>query len=155
MLIKVKEITEGCFPVRTNGIKSDCFDLCLAEDVVLKKGQLYVAKLGIAMELPRGMVAMVYSRSSCPTKLGIGVANSVGYIDNAYNGDTDEWRLPIIAYKAVNLKKGTRVCQFKVSLSQFATFKQKLKWLFSNKVILKKVEALNNSNRGGIGSSGI
>lgn len=155
MNIKVKEITKGCFPVRTNGSKSDCFDLCLAEDVTLKKGQIYVAKLGVAMELPKGMVAMVYSRSSCPTKLGIGVANSVGYIDNAYNGDSDEWRLPIVAYKAVNLTKGTRVCQFKVSLSQFATIRQKIKWLFSNKIVLTKVDKLTNNNRGGIGSSGV
>ena len=56
MKIKVKEITKGCFPVRTGEDKSDCFDLCLAEDVTLKKGEVYVAKLGIATELPKGLV---------------------------------------------------------------------------------------------------
>lgn len=154
MKIKVKEITKGCFPVRTGGDKSDCFDLCLAEDVTLKKGEIYVAKLGVAMQLPKGIVSLVYSRSSAPTKLNMGAANSVGYIDNTYCGDTDEWRLPIIAYKATTLKKGTRVCQFTVSLSQFATVWQKLKWLFSNKVELIKVTNLNNVNRRGIGSTG-
>ena len=44
MKIKVKEITKGCFPVRTGEDKSDCFDLCLAEDVTLKKGEVYVAR---------------------------------------------------------------------------------------------------------------
>ena len=68
MKIKVKEITKGCFPVRTGEDKSDCFDLCLAEDVTLKKGEVYVAKLGIATELPKGMVAKIYSRSSAPSK---------------------------------------------------------------------------------------
>ena len=40
MKIKVKEITEGCFPVRSNGSASDCYDLFLAEDVTLKKGEI-------------------------------------------------------------------------------------------------------------------
>lgn len=154
MKIKVKEITKGCFPVRTNGKSSDCFDLILAEDVTLKKGEVYVAKLGVAMQLPKGMVAKVYSRSSAPTKLNMGVANSIGFIDNVYNGDKDEWKLPIIAYKALTIKKGTRVCQFEVTLSQFATLGQKLKWLFNGGVDLIKVDSLNNSNRGGIGSTG-
>lgn len=154
MKIKVKEIVEGCFPVRTGNTKSDCFDLRLAEDVVLKKGQIYVASLGVAMEMSKGMIAKVYSRSSCPTKLGVGIANSVGYIDNSYNGDNDIWMCPLIAYKAVNLPKGTRVCQFEVRPSQFATVWQKLKWLFSNKITLVKVDNLNNKDRQGIGSTG-
>lgn len=37
MKIKVKEIIEGCMPVRIEGDKSDCFDLVLAEEVTLKK----------------------------------------------------------------------------------------------------------------------
>lgn len=153
MKIKVKEITEGCFPVRTNGKASDCYDLFLAEDVELKKGQVYVAKLGIAMQLPKGMIAKVYSRSSAPSKLGIGLANSVGFIDTAYCGDSDEWKCPIIAYKACTLHKGTRICQFEVMPSQFANWKEKLKWLFTTP-LLEEVDTLGNDNRGGIGSTG-
>ena len=154
MKIKVKEITRGCFPVRTGEDKSDCFDLCLAEDVTLKKGEVYVAKLGIATELPKGMVAKIYSRSSAPSKLGVTIANGLGFIDTIYNGDTDEWRAPLYAYKAVTIPKGTRVCQFEVKLSQFATVWQKLKWLLSSKPLLEPVDFLGNEGRGGIGSTG-
>ena len=75
MKIKVKEITEGCFPVRSNGEASDCYDLFLAEDVTLKKGEIYVAKLGVAMEMPKGIIARIYSRSSSTSKFGIGEDN--------------------------------------------------------------------------------
>lgn len=154
MKIKVKEIVKGCFPIRSNGKNSDCYDLFLAEDVTLKKGDIYVARLGIAMQLPKGIIARVYSRSSSPSKLGIGVANGLGFIDTVYCGDNDEWRCPIIAYKDVTLTKGTRICQFEVAPSQFAKWYQKLKWLFTVP-ILDPVDHLGNMDRGGIGTSGI
>lgn len=154
MKIKVKEIVDGCMPVRTNGKASDCFDLMLAEDVSLKKGQIVVARLGIAVELPKDVVAKIYSRSSSPKKQGIGIANSMGFIDTAYNGNKDEWMAPLYAFRDTTLRKGTRVCQFEVQLSQFASWWSKLKWLLSSKVILKKVFKLRDKNRGGLGSTG-
>lgn len=155
MKIKVKEIIEGCMPVRTGDGKSDCFDLILGEDITLKKGEVYVARLGVAMQLPKGMVAKVYSRSSCPSKLGITVANGIGFIDNAYNGDNDEWKAPLFAFKAVSIPKGTRICQFEVVPSQFATSWQRLRWLLSCKPLLEKVDMLGNEDREGIGSTGV
>lgn len=154
MKVKVKEIVSGCFPIRSNGNKSDCFDLYLAEDVSLKKGELSIVKLGVAMQLPKGFIARVYSRSSTPVKLGIGVANGLGFIDNSYHGDNDEWRCVIVAYTDCIIAAGSRICQFEVVPSQFATWYQKLKWLFG-KVYLQKVECLENKDRGGIGTSGI
>lgn len=153
MKIKVKEITKGCFPVRSNDKDSDCYDLFLAEDVTLKKGEVYVAKLGVAIEMPKGIIARVYSRSSAPSKLSVTVANGIGFIDNIYKGDNDEWKCPIYAYKAVTLTKGTRICQFEVAPSQFATWYQKLRWLLSTP-LLDRVDQLGNVNRGGIGTSG-
>lgn len=153
MKIKVKEIVEGCMPVRVEGDKSDCFDLVLGEDVTLKKGELFIAGLGIAMELPKGMTARVYSRSSTPGKYNVQIANSIGIIDNTYNGDEDEWKAPLLAIKATTIPKGTRICQFEIVPSQFATAWQKLKWVFNNKVELVQVDHLGNDNRGGIGST--
>lgn len=153
MRVKVKEITEGCFPVRTNGSNSDCYDLFLAEDVTIKKGDIYIAKLGIAMQLPKGLVAKIYSRSSTPSKYNVIIPNSIGFIDNSYNGDEDEWKCPLYALKTTTIPKGTRICQFEVAPSMFSNELQKLKWLFS-KITLERVETLNNESRGGIGSSG-
>lgn len=153
MKIKVKEIVEGCMPVRVEGDRSDCFDLVLGEDVTLKKGELFIARLGVAMELPKGMIARVYSRSSTPSKYNVQIANSIGIIDNTYNGDEDEWKAPLLAIKATTIPKGTRICQFEIVPSQFATAWQKLKWVFNNKVELVQVDHLGNDNRGGIGST--
>lgn len=154
MKIKVKEIVEGCMPVRVNGVNSDMFDLILGEDVTLKKGETYIARLGVAMELPKGMVGIVISRSSSPTKLGVMIANSVGLIDQTYRGNEDEWKAPLQAIKATTIFKGTRICQFAIVPSQFSTTWQKLRWLFSNKLLLEKVDILGSENRRGIGSTG-
>ena len=153
MKLKIKVITEGCEPIRANGELSDAIDLRLAEDVSLKKGEIYVAKLGIAVQLPKGMIARIYSRSSNPSKRHVGIANGVGYIDNTYRGEQDVWRAPLYAFEDVELKKGTRICQFEVVPSQFSTPWQKLKWLFNSKINLIFVPTFNTTfNRGGIGN---
>nr|DAR32375.1 MAG TPA: dUTPase [Bacteriophage sp.] len=152
MKIKVKEITKGCFPVVIKG-KGDFIDLVLAEDAKFTKKGFGLVSLGVAMELPKGMIAKVVSRSSTPAKYNVIVANSVGIIDNVYNGDNDEWKAPLYALKATTIPKGTRICQFEVVPSQFATFFQKLRWMLS-KPKLVKVNMLGNKNRGGFGSTG-
>ena len=72
----------------------------------------------------------------------------------SYNGNKDEWKFPAIAIKDATIKKGTRICQFRIQLSQKATIWQKIKWLFSNKIELVQVDNLSDNNRGGIGSTG-
>lgn len=109
--------------------------------------------LGIAMELPKGFEAIVAPRSSTFKSYGIIESNSIGIIDNSYCGDNDQWHFPAIAYRNVTVREGDRVCQFKIQLSQKATFMQKLKWLFSSSIELIEVEHLNNKERGGFGST--
>ncbi len=176
MEIKVLLKTEGCFPQQFK--QGDWFDLCLAEDVNFKAPQAnkmhirnkgkenaeevrtrdvdfhwYYAKLGIAMQLPEGYEAIVEPRSSTFRKYGILCASSMGVIDNSYSGDNDEWYFPMVATRSITIPQGTRIAQFRIQLSQKATFWQKLKWLFSSKVELKQVKALNNKDRGGLGST--
>ena len=57
--------------------------------------------------------------------------------------------------ETVSIKKGDRICQFRIQLSQKATFWQKLKWLFSSGIELVEVDSLNNKSRGGFGSTGV
>lgn len=173
--IKIKELTEGCFPQILEC--GEWVDLRLAETVHLMPSQAGTLKkrqeqlqtlsyrsvtsevtylpLGVAMELPKGFEAIILPRSSTPKKLGIVCANSEGVIDNSYNGDNDEWKLPAIAIRETTIEEGTRICQFRIQLSQKATFWQKLKWFFSSGVELVEVDSLNNEARGGFGSSGI
>lgn len=173
--IKIREITEGCMPEIIE--KGDWIDLRAAEGVVLKAPQAGVRKretidgevishrdvsfnyhllnLGVAMQLPAGFEAIVDTRSSTPSKLGIICANSQGVIDNSYQGNDDEWKFPAIAIRDTTIHKGDRICQFRIQLSQKATMWQKLKWLFSSGIELVKVQKLNGNNRTGIGSTGV
>lgn len=174
MKIKVKGITAGCLPFIIE--KGDWIDLKAAETVSFKAPQAGVRKretingevvshrdvtfdfklirLGVAMQLPKGLEAVVLPRSGTP-KLGIMCANSEGVIDNSYCGNDDEWRFPAIAFQSTTINEGDRICQFRVQLSQKATIWQKLRWLFSNKIELVSVDKLDGNNRGGFGSTGV
>ena len=57
--------------------------------------------------------------------------------------------------RETTIEAGDRICQFRIQLSQKATFWQKLKWLFSSGIELVEVDNLNNKSRGGFGSTGI
>lgn len=116
--------------------------------------------LGIAMRLPQGFEAVVLPRSSSYKKTKTILANSEGIIDGVtyrgsvgYNGDNDQWWYNAIALDTCHIKKGDRICQFRIQLAQTATVWQKLKWLFSNKIKLVQVGHLDNKDRGGFGST--
>lgn len=153
--------------------KGDWIDLRTNESVIFKAPQAGVQRqqnnekvrdvsfdyklipLGIAMQLPKGFEAVVAPRSSTFKKLGILQANSLGIIDNSYNGNDDYWQFPAIALRATTIDEGTRICQFRIQLSQKATFWQKLRWLFSSKIEIVQVDSLSAANRSGFGSTGV
>lgn len=169
--IKVKVLTPGCAPIINP--KGDWIDLKSAVDVELRAAQAGVQyqennekyrdvfipvtyiPLGVAMELPKGFEAIVASRSSGPRKLGMFIPSGQGIIDWSYNSNTDEWCYVASPMNNTKINRGDRICQFRIQLSQKATFWQKLKWLFSSGVELVFVDDLNNEARGGLGSSGI
>jgi dUTP pyrophosphatase len=174
MKIKVLEKEPGCMPEVIE--KGDWIDLKTAENVYLlgpyakmlhrhkKDEELQrlrdvifdstLIKLGVAMEIPKGCEAHLIVRSSSFKKWGILQSNSKGIIDYTYSSDKDEWKLPVIATRKVTIPKGTRIAQFRIQLSQKATWWQKLKWLFSSSIKLEKVDSLKNEERGGFGSTG-
>lgn len=93
-------------------------------------------------------------RSSTFKKWGLFQSDHIAIMDESYCGNDDIWWLPVTATRNVTIPKGTRLCQFRVQLSQKATVWQKIKWLFSNGIKLEKVDSLNDTNRGGFGTSG-
>lgn len=168
--IKVKELTEGCMPKIIN--KGDLIDLRAAEDYTFKAPQAGIQyqkdnqkyrdvsfdeqsiKLGVAMQLPKGMMAKLKGRSSLTKKHGVVMCCS-GEIDNSYNGNEDEWLFRVFAIREGIIHKGDRICQFEIVPNQKATMWQKFKWLFSSGVELIKVNDLNENSRGGFGSTGV
>lgn len=173
--IKVRVLTGGCMPSIID--KGEWIDLKCAEDIELMAPQSGTLKevtnehgvtsrvrnvelpvtyipLGVAMQLPEGYEAVILPRSSTPKKFGIIMACSEGVVDNTYCGNNDEWKFPALAIRATSIEKFTRICQFRIQLSQKATFWQKIKWLFSSGIELVEVNNLNSTDRGGFGSTG-
>lgn len=169
--IKVKVLTEGCTPIIAED--GDWIDLKAAEDVHIeapyaisrtRKGgessrkvvftHLYVP-LGVAMQLPDGMEAVIAPRSSSVKNFHFIQPNSPAVIDQPYCGDNDQWYGSVLCVGNVDIKKGDRICQFRIQLSQKATMKQKIKWLFSSGIEIEVVDSLGNTDRGGLGHSGV
>lgn len=120
----------------------DWIDLRAAEEVTLSKGEYALISLGVSMKLPEGYEAHVVPRSSTFKNFGVIQTNSFGVIDNSYSGTNDIWRFPAIAMRDTTIKKNDRICQFRIVERQ-------------PQVKLVEVDALDDTDRGGFGSTGI
>ena len=85
MDLKVKILNEnGRLPERES-VGSAGFDISIAENVILAKGESKLVKTGIAVEVPRGTYGRLASRSSLAWKHGIEVG--AGVVDQDYRGE--------------------------------------------------------------------
>jgi len=159
--IKYKVTTPECAPVINE--QGEWFDLTVSENSIFpapfldQTGKVQfrqnLVKLGIAMELPKGVEALIVPRSSTFHKKGLLQTNSPGIIDSSYSGNEDEWKFPAISFRAGIINKGDRICQFRLQPSQRASIWTKLKWLFITNIEFVEVESLEKPNRGGFGST--
>ena len=136
--------------------KGEWVDLHLAEDVTLKKGEFKLLPLGIRMELPEGFEAHVAPRSSTFKNYKILQVNSIGIIDSTFCGPKDEWKMPVLATEDITIEKHTKICQFRIMPSQFASSHTKYTWILYDGVEFVEEEWLtgNEESRGGFGSTG-
>lgn len=116
-------------------------DLRAAETIVYGAGEAFKMPLGIAMQLPKGYEAHLLPRGSTFDKYGVMQTNSMGIIDEPYCGDTDEWKMPLIALRDGVIQKGDRIAQFRVMPIMLP-------------LEFRKVDSLKNPSRGGFGSTG-
>ena len=119
----------------------DWIDLRAAEDVSMKEGEFRLISLGVSIKLPEGYEAHVVPRSSTFKKWGVLQANHMGVIDEAYCGENDIWRFPALAMRDTEIKKGDRICQFRVMKKQ-------------PPIIFEVVDHMEDQDRGGFGSTG-
>ncbi len=138
--IKIKYFDQEIEKIQKLSV-GDWIDLRSAEDVEINKGDYALIRLGVGMILPDGYEAHILPRSSTPSKFGIMCANSMGVIDNSYSGDSDEWKFPAVALRHTVIKKGDRICQFRIVKNQPS-------------IKFEVVDHLNEISRGGIGSTG-
>ena len=121
--------------------KGDWIDLRAAADVEMTAGTFALIPLGIGMILPEGYEAHVAPRSSTFRNFGIIQTNSVAVIDESYCGDNDEWKYPAYALRDTVIRKGDRICQFRIIKKQ-------------PEIEFIEVDALADKDRGGFGSTG-
>lgn len=60
---------------------------CMEQAVSIEPGKTELIPTGIAMEIPKGYVGLIYARSGLATKRGLAPANKVGVIDSDYRGE--------------------------------------------------------------------
>lgn len=121
--------------------QGDWIDLRAAEDTWMMPGDYKVISLGVSMQLPKGYEAHIVPRSSTFKNWGVLQTNHMGVIDESYCGDTDIWRFPAFATRPCLIEKNSRICQFRIVKKM-------------EDVSFKMVDHLNETNRGGFGSTG-
>lgn len=139
-VIKIKYFSEDAKKLEKIA-QGDWIDLYSNEDVKLAAGENKIIPLGIAMQLPSGYEAHLAPRSSTFKKWGILQTNSVGVIDESYCGDNDQWGMSVYATRDTEIRKGDKICQFRIVKKQPSIF-------------FVRVDELNNVDRGGFGSTG-
>ena len=121
--------------------KGDWIDLRSAKTVELKAGEFKLIPLGVAMQLPEGYEAHIVPRSSTFKNFGIIQTNHQAVIDESYCGDNDQWFYPTYALRDTVINVNDRICQFRIMKKQ-------------PPINFEEVDALNNKDRGGFGSTG-
>ena len=87
--VHVKKLRENAVLPTYGSAEAAGADLyaCLDEAVVIEPGMTVFIPTGLAMELPKGYVGLIYARSGLACKRGLAPANKVGVIDSDYRGE--------------------------------------------------------------------
>ncbi len=141
MEIKIKYHNSELEKIRSLTI-GDWIDLRAAERVELKAGEFRLISLGVSMKLPEGYEAHIAPRSSSFAKWGFLQVNSVGVVDNSYAGTNDIWKLPVYATRDAVIEINDRICQFRIMERM-------------PQIVFTEVDALDDADRGGFGSTGV
>ena len=139
--VQIRYITED-LPRIAAAPGGDWIDLRAAEDVSMKAGEYRLIPLGIAVKLPEGYEAHIAPRSSTFKNFGLLQVNGVGVVDGSYCGDDDQWFVPMLATRDTAVRKGDRICQFRIMKNQ-------------PEISFEEVPHLSEENRGGFGSTGV
>lgn len=129
-LEKIKELEQG-----------DFIDLRAAETVELKQGEFKLIPLGVSIKLPPNYYAELVPRSSTFKNFGIIQTNSIGIIDESYCGEDDIWMMPVYATRLTRIDINSRIAQFRI--------------VEKTGIILQEVDHMEDSSRGGFGSTGV
>ena len=142
MQVKIKRI-DTSLPLpeyQTSGAVA--FDLYSRVDMTIAPKSLGLIPTNIIVEIPKGYMLILASRSSTPKKKGLLVPHGIGIIDQDYCGENDELLLQVYNFtdQAVPIAKGERMGQ-----GAFVRVDQG-EW--------EEVEEMKDESRGGFGTTG-
>jgi dUTP pyrophosphatase len=113
MKIQIKRIDKALpLPLyQTQG--SVGFDFICREKIVVDPHSMARIPGNVVVKVPEGYMLMVVARSSTPGKYGLLIPNSVGIIDQDYNGPEDEIKIQVlnILDEPAVVERGERIAQ--------------------------------------------
>ncbi len=119
MKVKIKLLKPEA-KVPTYGRDGDAgLDLYSCDDYKIAPGERHIFYLGFALELPPGMVGLIWDRSGMAAKFGI--HSLAGVVDSNYRGELGVTLLNT-ADTAHQIRKGDRVAQLVIQRYEAAEF---------------------------------
>ena len=87
--MNIKKLRENAVIPTYGSASAAGADLYAAEDeaLTIAAGETKLVHTGLAMEIPEGLVGLIYARSGLASKKGLAPANKVGVIDSDYRGE--------------------------------------------------------------------
>ena len=143
-IIKIKKLDEKAQIPTYGSNEAAGADLYtnIQDKITLKPGETYFFPTGISLEIPIGMMGLIFARSGLGCKSGLAPANKVGVIDSDYRGEI------IVALH--NHSKEERVINPNDRIAQIV-FMPYVKGVFEIKDELEE----SNRDKGGFGSTGL
>ncbi len=124
--VKVKKLTDKAI-LPTYGTEysagADLYACLDADELVITSGETAFIHTGVALEIPDGLVGLVYARSGIASKQGLAPANKVGVVDSDYRG---EIIVSLHNHSSViqSVKDGERIAQIVFAPYYFAKFEE-------------------------------
>ena len=84
------------------------------EPITIRPNETVLVHTGLAMEIPEGLVGLVYARSGLASKRGLAPANCVGVIDSDYRGEIMV-ALHNHSAETQTIESGERIAQFVIA----------------------------------------
>lgn len=142
MKVKIKRVDKSLeLPIyETEG--SVGFDLIARVDTVVAAKTIELVPANVIVEVPRGYMLVVASRSSTPRKKGLTPPHGFGIIDHDYCGPEDEVKVLVYNFTDadVTVSRGEKIAQ-----GVFVKI-DKFEW--------EEVDEIKTGSRGGFGSTG-
>lgn len=96
---------------------------CMDEPLTIASGGTEFVHTGLAVEIPAGLVGLVYARSGLACKKGLAPANKVGVIDSDYRGEIMV-ALHNHSTEGITIEAGERVAQMVIAPYVYAQYEE-------------------------------